>query len=234
MRNKIPSIPMEGTIIFATSEYYTGRKLAFLDTNRYLRIVRNPELTRSIILETACELFNSQGYKATSISDITEKAKLTKGAIYRHFQDKSSLEKEALRTMCNKMLGDISSSIKQANDSKAKLYCILEYFSAYGKKPPFKGGCPLMNAAIEADDNNTELKMVVQFIMGQIHEAICRIIKNGIAHGQIRKGVKEKELSSLMIGSLEGSVMMMKVFDNNVHLNNCIKYLQKEIDSILI
>lgn len=196
--------------------------------------MRNPELTRSIILETACELFNSQGYKATSISDITEKAQLTKGAIYRHFQDKSSLEKEALRTMCGQMLGDISRAVKEAEDSKAKLYCILEYFSAYGIKPPFKGGCPLMNAAVEADDNNPELKQVVKYIMGQIHEAIARIIKNGVQHGQIKKGVKEDELSSLMLGSLEGSVMMMKVFDDNVHLNNCIKYLKKEINNILI
>lgn len=196
--------------------------------------MRNPELTRSIILETACELFNSQGYKATSISDITEKAQLSKGAIYRHFQDKSSLEKEALRSMCTTMLGDISRSIKEAKSSKEKLYCILDYFSAYGVKPPFKGGCPLMNAAVEADDNNPELKQVVQFIMGQIHESICRIITNGIKHGQIRKKTKAKELASLMLGTLEGSVMMMKVFDSPVHLNNCIKHLGKEIEAILL
>lgn len=195
--------------------------------------MRNPELTRSIILETACELFNTQGYKATSISDITDKAQLTKGALYRHFKDKSSLEKEALRTMCNKMLGDIVRSIKEADNSKDKLYCILDYFSAYGLKPPFKGGCPLMNAAIEADDNNLELKQVVQFIMGKIDEAICLIVNNGIKHKQIKKDTNAKQLSSLMISSLEGSVMMLKVFDNNIHLNNCVLHLQKEIDNIL-
>lgn len=197
-------------------------------------MVRNPELTRSIILETACELFNTQGYKATSISDITEKANLTKGAIYRHFQDKSSLEKEALRTMCTKMLSDISFEIKKAKNSKDKLYCILDYFKAYGKKPPFIGGCPLMNAAIEADDNNMELKQVVKFIMQQIHDSIGTIVKNGIKYGQIKKGVPEKELSSFMISALEGGVMMLKIFDNDKHLNHCIKLLKKEIDSILI
>lgn len=196
--------------------------------------MRNPELTRSIILETACELFNTQGYKATSISDITEKANLTKGAIYRHFQDKSSLEKEALRTMCTKMLSDISFEIKKAKNSKDKLYCILDYFKAYGKKPPFIGGCPLMNAAIEADDNNMELKQVVKFIMQQIHDSIGTIVKNGIKYGQIKKGVPEKELSSFMISALEGGVMMLKIFDNDKHLNHCIKLLKKEIDSILI
>lgn len=195
--------------------------------------MRNPELTRSIILEAACELFNSQGYKATSISDITAQSQLTKGAIYRHFQDKSSLEKEALRTMCGQMFGDLSRSIRMASDSRAKLYCILDYFSAYKDDPPFKGGCPLMNAAVESDDNNPELKQVVKFIMGEIHESICKIILNGIKHKQIKKGVEPEVLSSLIFGSLEGSVMMMKVFDSGDHLDNCLKYLRKEIDSIL-
>lgn len=196
--------------------------------------MRNPELTRSNILEAACRLFNSQGYKATSISDITKEAKITKGAIYTHFEDKSSLEKEALRHMCGLMLRDISQSIKSANDSKKKLNCILDYFAAYGKKPPFEGGCPLMNAAIEVDDNNPELKKVVKFIMEQIHTAVSTIIKNGIKHGQIKKSVKANEMSSLMISSLEGSVMMLKIFDQNTHLNHTIKFLTKEIDQILV
>jgi len=196
--------------------------------------VRNPELTRSIIIETASLLFNSQGYKATSISDITKKAQLTKGAIYRHFKDKSALEKEALRYMCNRMLNDITQAIKSAKNSKDKLYCIFNYFESYGDKAPFSGGCPLMNAAAEADDNNLELKNVVQYIMSQIHEAITRVIDNGIQHGQIKKDTDGESLSSYMISSLEGSVMMYKIFDNNKHLRNSINYLKNEIDQIFI
>ena len=196
--------------------------------------MRNPELTRSIIIEEASKLFNTQGYKATSISDITKKAKLTKGAIYSHFQDKSSLEKEALRYMCNAMLSSISQNIIKAKDSKSKLYCILQYFESYGSKAPFQGGCPLMNAAIEADDNNPELKNVVQFIMEQINSAVCRVIDNGIKYGQIKSETDARGLAILMISTLEGSVMMYKVFDDAMYLNNSIQYLKKEIDQIFI
>ncbi len=196
--------------------------------------MRNPELTRSIIIEEASKLFNSQGYKATSISDITEKAKLTKGAIYRHFQDKSSLEKEALRYMCNLMMGDIKQRIVHSQTSREKLYCILDYFEAYGKNPPFKGGCPLMNAAIESDDSNLELKNVVQYIMKQINDSIIRVIQNGIKFGQIKKDTDASSLSFLMISTLEGSVMMFKIFDDNIYLSNSINYLRKEINRILI
>ena len=196
--------------------------------------MRNPELTRSIIIKEAAKLFNSQGYKATSISDITKKANLTKGAIYRHFQDKSSLEKEALRYMCNKMMNALKFNIVSAKDSKSKLYSILEYFEKYSENPPFSGGCPLMNAAIEADDSNQELKNVVHYIMIQMKDSICRVINNGIEHGQINKDTDAESLALLMISTLEGSVMMFKLFDEPNQLKNSIKFLKREIDQISI
>lgn len=194
----------------------------------------NPELTRAKVLEAACLLFNKKGYKATSISDITKKAQVTKGSIYSHFQDKSELEKEALRYMCSQMLNDLSRRIKQAENSREKLYCILDYFGEYGKKPPFQGGCPLMNAAIETDDSNPELKKVVKYIMGHIHDSVSKIISNGKKFGQIKKEIHPQEMASFIIATLEGSVMMLKIFDNNDYLNHSIKNVRKEIDSFLI
>ena len=58
--------------------------------------MRNPELTRLTILEQSSILFNTQGYKATSLSEICAASKLTKGAIYKHFKDKAELEKEEI------------------------------------------------------------------------------------------------------------------------------------------
>ena len=57
--------------------------------------MRDADLTIEKILEKSGILFNTQGYKATSISDITDLTGLTKGAIYRHFENKQDLEKKA-------------------------------------------------------------------------------------------------------------------------------------------
>ena len=42
--------------------------------------MRDPQGTRETILKKSGVLFNTQGYKATSISDITEATGFTKGA----------------------------------------------------------------------------------------------------------------------------------------------------------
>ena len=59
-------------------------------------MIRNPDETKQKILKKSGVLFNTQGYKATSISDITSATGFTKGAIYRHFENKAVLEKETL------------------------------------------------------------------------------------------------------------------------------------------
>lgn len=196
--------------------------------------MRNPELTRQIILEKASILFNKQGYKATSLSNICQAADLTKGAIYKNFKDKSALEKEALLFMCRKLLEDLGSKISAANTAEKKLLAMLQYFEGYYSNPPFEGGCPLMNASIEADDNLPVLKSVVKKVMNSMHEGLCQILRNGIKHKQIKKNADISGTASLIIASLEGAVMMLKVMDTDQHMLATSKFLKAEIKRIVV
>jgi AcrR family transcriptional regulator len=49
------------------------------------------EATRRKIVTSAVELFNEIGYPATGLGDIIERAEMTKGALYYHFDSKESL-----------------------------------------------------------------------------------------------------------------------------------------------
>src|SRR5262245_61197796 len=49
------------------------------------------ETTRKKIITSAVELFNEIGYPATGLGDIIERAEMTKGALYYHFESKESL-----------------------------------------------------------------------------------------------------------------------------------------------
>ncbi len=49
------------------------------------------EATRRKILTAAMELFDENGYTNTGLGDIIERAQLTKGALYYHFDSKESL-----------------------------------------------------------------------------------------------------------------------------------------------
>lgn len=49
------------------------------------------QATRSKIITSAVELFNEIGYPATGLGDIIDRAEMTKGALYYHFESKESL-----------------------------------------------------------------------------------------------------------------------------------------------
>ena len=49
------------------------------------------EATRRKIIDSAVKLFSEIGYPATGLGDIIERAGLTKGALYYHFDSKESL-----------------------------------------------------------------------------------------------------------------------------------------------
>src|SRR3981081_765294 len=49
------------------------------------------EATRRKIITAAVELFNEIGYPAAGLGDIIERAEMTKGALYYHFDSKTSL-----------------------------------------------------------------------------------------------------------------------------------------------
>ncbi|WP_067143243.1 TetR/AcrR family transcriptional regulator [Oceanivirga salmonicida] len=50
-----------------------------------------PEETINLILETASKLFIKKGYDNTTIQDILDETKLSKGAIYHHFKSKDDI-----------------------------------------------------------------------------------------------------------------------------------------------
>jgi AcrR family transcriptional regulator len=49
------------------------------------------ERSRSALLDAALGLFSSQGYRATSVRDIAERAGTSTGSVYHHFRDKETI-----------------------------------------------------------------------------------------------------------------------------------------------
>ena len=54
------------------------------------------ERSRRSVLDAALHLFSHQGYRATSVRDIAERAGVSTGAVYHHFADKETIFRELL------------------------------------------------------------------------------------------------------------------------------------------
>jgi TetR/AcrR family transcriptional regulator, transcriptional repressor for nem operon len=196
--------------------------------------MRNPEATKERILKKSGVLFNTKGYKATSISDITDATGYTKGAIYRHFNSKEELEKETLIHLSSIMFEETKHRIKAQLNAGDKLRAVFKYFESYVTEPVVKGGCPLMNAAIEADDAHPSLKKTALHILDLLTNSVRIILENGIRYKQIRPDIDKDFYATLIIATLEGAIMMSKLRGNNDDIRRVIKHLEQEVTQIEI
>jgi TetR/AcrR family transcriptional regulator, transcriptional repressor for nem operon len=194
--------------------------------------MRNREETIGIILHEAGILFNSKGYKATSIGHITAASGYTKGAVYRHFKSKEKLEEQALAYLSGVMFEILTKRIKEQNNAGDKLRAVLNYFKSYIGKPPVKGGCPLLNVAIEVDDGSPLLRKKANSILEILKGSIAHILSRGIEFGQIIATVDKNYFATVMVASLEGAIMMSKLSRSDKDIQTIAAHLEKMIREI--
>lgn len=194
--------------------------------------MRNPDLTKEKILAQSGILFNRQGYKATSISNITDATGLTKGAIYRHFDSKEELEHQALIHLSAVMFDKLRACIRNQPTAGDKLRAVLRYFESYLTKPPVEGGCPLLNVAIEVDDTHPVLRKAALGIMQVLRNSLVHVLRKGIAHQQIKPDTDVELYATLIMASLEGALMMSKLSGENTPLRQVSRYLEGQIQAI--
>lgn len=63
------------------------------------------EATRAALVEGARHLFGERGYAAVSIEEIVQGARVTRGALYHHFDDKQALFRAVLETIEDELAG---------------------------------------------------------------------------------------------------------------------------------
>ena len=194
--------------------------------------MRNPEATKETILKKSGALFNTGGYKATSISEITEATGFTKGAIYRHFDSKDALERETLAYLSQVMIEKMRAVVKPEVTAGDKIRAIFSFFESYISNPPLKGGCPLLNAAIEADDAHSGLRREARKTLTTLRESLMYILQQGIKNSQIKPGIDKEYYATVIIASLEGGIMMSKLEGNDRDIRNMINHLRTLLTQI--
>ncbi len=188
--------------------------------------------TREKILQQAAELFNQQGYAGASLSDLMKATGLQKGGIYNHFASKEVLAIQAFDFAFQQVSRPILRSLKGNHTAPARLFAFLDVFRSFVNCPPVAGGCPLLNTAIESDDGNPVLRDRVRQAMDSWQSLIHQIVSKGIQRGEIQASVDADAVASVLIATLEGAIMLSKLYDDPVYMERAIAHLTNYIDQL--
>jgi TetR/AcrR family transcriptional repressor of nem operon len=184
--------------------------------------------TRNRIIEQAAALFNQRGYEGGSMAELMEATGLEKGGIYRHFNSKEEIAAEAFDYAWNRVF---EARMKDLDLVPNRLDRLKKFINNFVERiPSLPGGCPLLNTAVDSDDGNAVLRERVRRALASLQEQLTRIAKEGIEEGHIKAGIEPKKISTLIISSLEGALMISRLNRDREALRTVRDYLEHYLD----
>jgi len=188
------------------------------------------ERTKQFILETAAPIFNQKGISGANIDDVLAATKLTKGCLYGHFEGKEDLALQVvdfmLKTNGEKML----STISKGKTAKAKVFAFLDFY-----KDPLntylKGGCPIFNVAVEADDHFPAIKEKIAGVIRRGQEIFVGVLKQGINDGEFSDELDPAVYAFKAVAAVEGAVIMCRSMNTAKPMASLLKNLKAELES---
>ncbi|MFZ3216059.1 MAG: TetR/AcrR family transcriptional regulator [Candidatus Acidiferrales bacterium] len=187
------------------------------------------EQTRRDIVQKAAPLFNQKGYEGTSLADLMEATGLQKGGIYRHFSGKKELAAEAFDYAWGKAVRGRLEGVAEVPDCVDRLKKAINNFVEV-RAGLVLGGCPLMNTAVEADDGNPVLRARARKALRGWTERLSAIVAEGIKKREIDRRVNSQKLSQLIIGSLEGALLISRLENNDEPLQGVRQHLDEYLE----
>lgn len=187
------------------------------------------ERTRQFIIEKTAPIFNSKGYAGTSLTDIIDATGLTKGAIYGNFANKDEVALAAFEYNFGNITNYIAIRIRERESAIDKLLVYPETHRQILKLPFLKGGCPVLNTSVDADDTHPMLKEKAIAALSLWRSSVERIINKGIQTKEIKKNTNATEFAAILVSLTEGAVMQAKVSGKPTELNISMDFLEKMI-----
>jgi AcrR family transcriptional regulator len=183
------------------------------------------ELTREHILAKAAPLFNQRGYAGAAMSDVMAATGLEKGGIYRHFESKDALALAAFDYAARVHGRRLLAATEAAHTAPDRLSALVTTFATIADDPPIPGGCPLLNMAVESDDTHPALRDAARGAMDGLRALVVRIVDDGVRAGELAPDADGDELASLSISTLEGALMLSRLYDDPTHMHRAVRHL---------
>jgi TetR/AcrR family transcriptional regulator, transcriptional repressor for nem operon len=192
--------------------------------------MRKGEQTRLEIIRKAAPIFNQRGYDGAALSDLMRATGLEKGGIYRHFESKEQLAAEAFDYAWKLAIDARFEGTQDIPNTVDRLKLFVRNFRdrRAGLVP---GGCPLLNTAIDSDDGNAQLRGKARRALDYWLDRLQSIAEEGKQRGEVHSTIDSAELATLIVSTLEGSLMVSRLQRRDAALDFACRHLQEYLET---
>ena len=199
-----------------------------------MRIALETPPTKERLLDAAQELMLAKGFAATTVDEICEKAKLTKGSFFHYFESKDELGKELLERFCEEGARRNEALFGQESDPLKRVYHYIDAMVKHAQETATGKGCLLGTFCQELSDVSPKIREVCAKAFAAWAKRFGEELAEAKAKYAAMASFDPQSLAEHFIAIQEGSLILgkakkdMKVVQRNLlHFKEYLKSLFK-------
>ena len=166
---------------------------------------KNPDLTRSKLLEAGFEEVHEHGFRAASIDAILARAGVTKGALYHHFPNKQALGYALVEELIGDFMADRLLTPLQSTDDpiSALQRAGLDMVDEHAQEA-CSVGCPLTNLAQEMSFEDEGFRQRIAAVTARLQRGVSAALRRGQEAGTVRPDVDPEAIAAYYLAASSG------------------------------
>lgn len=195
--------------------------------------IRDPERTRSKLLESAFTEIWEKGYGGASVEDILAKCDVTKGALYHHFPSKKALGLAVLNEVVRE--GIVQTWMEPLTESDDPIQTMRNVFAAHRDEMSDEEialGCPLNNCAQEMAAVDEDFRRDVERAYELWHSVLADAFRRGQDKGTVRSDIDPDSTATFIIAASEGMAGLAKAAQSRIVVRNGCASMDLFLDSL--
>lgn len=193
------------------------------------------EVTRQKLLDVAQELILENGYAGTSVDRLIEKAGVTKGTFFYHFDSKAALARALIERFWAEDQRLLEEAVRygeeRSPDPLRQVLAVVEYFETlFANLNQPSPGCLFASYVYEAKLFDAPILEVVQTFVLYWRRRLGAKLREAVKLHPPRQAVDPEELADGLTVVFEGSMIVSKLLKDpraiGVHLRHYRRYLE--------
>jgi AcrR family transcriptional regulator len=185
------------------------------------------------IVLNSLKLFSLKGYLNTSLEDILQNSRISKGGFYNYFRSKEDLFHAVLGRARKIWQEKNLSGWDRSPTALGRILLLLKnYRDRYLQDSVnFPGGCIFITLSVELDDLRPHLAKEIDEGFKRLKARIRRTIREAQKAGEIGSGVSAETITELVFSAMIGASVRYGIDKSKADLNRTIgaiiRYLQE-------
>lgn len=174
------------------------------------------EQTRKEIILAASHLFQTQGYSATSLSQLIDICRHPKGVIYFHFPGgKEEIAIAVVRMSIEEISELIREVFAESSSIGEVMNKICAIFAERLERSSYRNGCPITPLSTSSAEESKEIRSLCGdgYNRWQSDIEVCLANIQGLA-------IDPEPMASLLLSSIEGAVLLSQARGNTLALQS--------------